>query len=403
MLFRYFTRKTITMAPKVFPIFVLSFITSCAQITQERTQDNLVGLKDNSDTLSNHSSAVDTAYGLIIPTGKMQTARASHTATVLKSGKLLIAGGFAGSSSLSSAEIYDPALKSFASVGQMTFARSGHTATLLPNGQVLIAGGYNGNYLSSTEIFDPQTQMFSPGPIMTSPRSGHTATVLNNEKFLFAGGVGVGWSFLQSAELYDIQTKTFIPTGSMTTARESHTATLLKNGNVLVIGGHKDRRANINIYSSAELYDPISEKFKLIGSMGTIRHKHDAVRLADDRILINGGSDERDSKGAYISAEIYDPASSSFKPARNMNTTRYKHNGTSILLPNGNVLIAGGNNQAENYDPESEKFSIVAGSMGTKRLFSCATLLQNQQVLITGGYNQNLEPSSSSWLYTYKK
>lgn len=391
------------MTTKIFPIFILSFITSCAQISREHPQNNLVALKENSDTFSNHSSVVDTTNGLIIPTGKMQTARAAHTATLLKSGKVLIAGGFAGSTSLSSAEIYDPSLKTFASVGQMSIARSGHTATLLPNGQVLIAGGYNGSYLSSTEIFDPQTQMFSTGPIMNAPRSGHTATVLNNRKFLFAGGVGVGWSFLQSAELYNIQTKTFTPTGSMTTARESHTATLLKNGKVLITGGHKDRRANIKIYSSAELYDPVSEKFKLIGNMSIIRHKHDAVRLADGRILINGGSDERDSRGAYKSAELYDPVSSSFKPAGNMNITRYKLNGTSILLPNGNVLIAGGANRAEIYQTASGKFAIVYGSMGTERLFSCATLLQNGQVLVTGGYNENQEPSAGAWLYIYKK
>ena len=391
------------MTIKIFSIFILSFITSCAQISREHTQNNLIALKENSDTFSNHSSAVDTTNGLIIPTGKMQTARAAHTATLLKNSKVLLTGGFAGSSFLSSAEIYDPALKTFASVGQMSVARSAHTATLLPNGQVLIAGGYNGSYLSSTEIFDPQAQTFSAGPVMNTPRSGHTTTVLNNGKILFAGGVGIGWSFLQSAELYNIQTKTFTLTSSMTTARESHTATLLKNGSVLITGGHKDRRANIKIYSSAELYDPVSEKFKLIGNMSIIRHKHDAVRLADGKVLITGGSDERDSKGAYISAELYDPVLSSFKPVGNMNITRYKHNGTSILLPNGNVLIAGGANRAEIYQPALGKFSIVFGSMGTKRLFSCATLLQNGQVLVTSGYNENQEPSAGAWLYIYKK
>jgi hypothetical protein len=303
---------------------------------------------------------------------------------------------------LSSAEIYDTASKTFTSVAHMSTARTGHSASLLPNGQVLITGGYNGDYLSSTEIFDPQLQTFSAGPKMNAQRSEHTATVLNNGKILFAGGVGVGWSFLQSAELYDTQSKTFTPTGSMTTARESHAATLLKNGDVLITGGHRDRRANIKIYSSAELYDPVSEKFKLIGEMSIIRHKHDAVALADGRILINGGSDERDSRGAYKSAELYDPISFSFKPAGNMNMTRYKHNGTSILLPNGNVLIAGGANLAEIYQPASGKFSVVLGSMGTARSFSRATLLQNGQVLITGGYDDNIESSTSSWLYIYK-
>ena len=391
------------MLPKIFFPFFLPFIFRCAQISQYNNQNNLVALKENSDTFSNHSGMGDTTNGLIIVTGKMQTARAAHTATLLKNGKVLITGGFAGSTFLSSAEIFDPALKTSTTVKQMSVARSAHTATLLPNGQVLIAGGYNGSYHSGTEIFDPQTQTFSAGPKMNTPRSGHTTTYLNNGKILFAGGVGIGWSFLQSAELYDIDAKTFTPTGSLTTARESHTATLLKNGSVLITGGHKDRRADIKIYASVELYDPVSKKFRLLGSMGIVRHKHDAVRLADGKVLITGGSDERDSEGAYKNAEIYDPLSSTFVQAGNMHITRYKHNGTSILLPNGNVLIAGGSNRAEIYQPSSGKFSIVSGGMGTKRLFSCATLLQNGKVLITGGYNENQEPGANAWLYSYRK
>lgn len=351
------------------------------------------------DDLSN--AADDSPNGSIISVGKMQTARAAHTATVLKNGKVLIVGGFAGGT-LSSAEIYDPASKTFKYAGHLSVARAGHSATLLPNDKVLIAGGYNGTYLSSTEIFDPQTQSFSNGPAMTTARSGHPITGLNNGKILFAGGVGVGWSFLQSAELYNISTNSFSATGSMTTARESHTATLLKNGTVLVTGGHKDRRAYMTVYSSAEIYNPSSGKFESIGNMMIKRHKHDAIGLADGKVLITGGSDERDSKGTYSSAELYDPQSSSFKPVSNMNIDRYKHNGTSILLSNGNVLIAGGANKAEIFNNASRKFEIVQGSMGTKRLFSCATRLPNGDVLITGGYNENQVASEYAWIYSYK-
>jgi hypothetical protein len=55
------------------------------------------------------------------------------------------------------------------------------------------------------------------------------------------------------------------------------------------------------------------------------RHKHDAVMLANGKVLITGGSDERYSGGTYSSAEIYDPKLSGFKPLPSMNYTRYKH------------------------------------------------------------------------------
>jgi hypothetical protein len=382
-------------------IFALLFISGCGQLREKYAMNKL----DNSEILNTTLviRATSTNHSYILPVGSMRTSRAAHTTTLLKNRTVLICGGFAGSNTLSSAEFYDPASNVFKSVGQMSVARAGHSATLLPDGKILIAGGYNGNYLSSTEIFDPQSQTFFAGPIMNSPRSGHTATLLNNGKILFAGGVGVGWSFLKSAELYDIQTKTFSTTGAMSTARESHTATLLRNGTVLITGGHNGRRENIKIYSSAEIFDPLLGKFRLVNNMTKIRHKHDAVMLADGRVLITGGSDERDSRGAYSSAEIYEPVSSSFNFVKNMNLTRYKHNGTSILLSNNNVLVAGGANRAEVYNSETGIFTIVSGSMGTQRLFSNATLLSNGQVLITGGYNEKQETSAKVWKYIYKR
>jgi hypothetical protein len=84
-----------------------------------------------------------------------------------------------------------------------------------------------------------------------------------------------------------------------------------------------------------------------------------------------------------------------------MNLSRYKHNGTSILLRNGSVLIAGGANHAEIYNPTIKAFTIVTGSMGTRRLFSCAAFLLNGQVLITGGYDEDQIVSGNAWIYTY--
>src|SRR5258708_33319586 len=132
---------------------------------------------------------------------------------------------------------------------------------------------------------------------MVLVRSVHAATLLNNGKVLLAGGVGTSWTFLADAELYDPATNTFAATGAMTMARESHTATLLRNGNVLIMGGHKGRRSAITIYSSAEIYNPASGTFSSTGNLTVRRHKHDAALLADGRVLIIGGSDERDGRG----------------------------------------------------------------------------------------------------------
>ena len=76
-----------------------------------------------------------------ITNSPMIIVRQNHTATLLPSGKLLVAGGYNGTNSVSSSEIYDPADGLWTSTGPMTTNRYYHTATLLPNGRVLVAGG----------------------------------------------------------------------------------------------------------------------------------------------------------------------------------------------------------------------------------------------------------------------
>ena len=64
-----------------------------------------------------------------------------HTATLLPSGKVLVAEYSQWSSTLSSAELYDPAAGTWVATGSLGTARQVHTATVLPSGKVLVAGG----------------------------------------------------------------------------------------------------------------------------------------------------------------------------------------------------------------------------------------------------------------------
>jgi N-acetylneuraminic acid mutarotase len=337
--------------------------------------------------------------GTVSRTGNMTTRRAAHTATSLPDGRILVAGGFENGSSLASTEVFDPTTETFTPATNMSVTRAGHTATLLSNGKVLITGGYNGNYLADAELYDPAKNSFTPASAMNTARSGHVATLLPNGKVLLAGGVGTGWTFLASAELYDPVSNTFTKTGDMLAARESHTATLLGNGRVLIAGGHRGRRPSNTIYSSAEIYEPATGKFTAAGDMTRIRHKHEAVLLADGRVLILGGSDERDGEGAYTSAEIYDPEKGTFRETGSMKSPRYKLQGTAVLLSNGKVLVAGGADRAEVFDPSAGIFSYAAGDMETRRLFATATRLRNGQVLIVGGYHEGNVVSSDAWIY----
>ena len=330
----------------------------------------------------------------------MEVARAAHTATRLRGGDTLVAGGFSEGEGdpLASAELYDPPAGNFASVGDMTTPRQSHTSTPLPDGRVLITGGYGPDGpLRSAETYDPSTRRFTPTGRMAARRAGHEAVRLEDGRVLIVGGVGPSFAFLDTAELYDPRTGRFSATGAMSVARESHTMSLLPDGRVLVAGGHVGREEDLRLYASAELYDPASGRFARAADMIMPRHKHDAVGLADGRVLIVGGADEREDPNPFDTAEIYDPDTHLFRRTGNLNLARYKLRGTSVLQENGRVVVAGGADSPEIYEPVTGEFARLSGSFGRTPLFAAAARVQGG-VVLCGGYSREGDPTAAAWL-----
>jgi hypothetical protein len=331
--------------------------------------------------------------------GSLGTARSVHTATLLPTGKILVAGGMSrGGGSLNTTELFDPATDASTAGPPMRVARNGHTATRLRDGRVIIAGGFNGGYERSIEVFDPRTGRLTAAGEMREGRSGHTASLLPNGHILFVGGVGRGWTFLRSAEIYDPATGRSEAVGSMATPRESHTATTLADGRILVTGGHNGRREAMEVFASAEIFDARSGKFSGAGSLVIPRHKHDAILLNDGRVLIVGGADRTD-RNYFASTELFDPATNSFSRGPEMENSRYKIIGTSALLPNGDVLITSGARTAELLDTRAMRFSEVAGTFPEGYRFATATPLATGSVMIIGGYAQSIEATDGVWRF----
>ena len=322
------------------------------------------------------SNSDEPASGTWTVTGSLNTARYSHTATLLPNGMVLVAGGF-GSSLVdvsASAELYDPTGGTWTPTGSLNTARVLHTATLLPNGMVLVAGGLDSSLdaSASAELYDPASGTWTVTSSLNTARYYHTATLLPNGMVLVAGGQGA----LAIAELYDPASGTWTTTGSLNTGREQHTATLLPNGMVLVAGGSNSR--------SAELYDPASGSWTTTGSLNTARQLHTATLLPNGNVLVAAGYNSNNGY-TFASAELYDLASGTWTPTGSLNTARVLH--TATLLPNGMVLVAGGQGapaSAELYDPASGTWTIT-GSLTYGRYSHMATLLPDGMVLVAGG------------------
>ncbi len=132
--------------------------------------------------------------------------------------------------------------------------------------------------------------------------------------------------------------------------------------------------------------------FSQTGQLTTVRTSHTATLLPNGNVLIAGGWAALAGWPVWSSAELYDPSAHTFALTGAMAVPRWGHAATP--LPDGRVLITGGQSHyvspvlslasAELYDPSAGTFS-PAGNMTTARAFHTAILLNNGKVLIGGG------------------
>ena len=317
----------------------------------------------------------------------MKTARDYHTATLLRNGKVLVAGGYSGPLGtvvLASTELYDPSTNGWSDAAPMLIPHASHTAALLPDGKVLIASGRSsGGDTMEAETYDPATNVWSKAGNLAVARTSATALVLASGKVLVIGGNG---TTNPGAELYDPGTNSWLQLPN-TDTHHVNVASSLSNGRVLVLGD-----VSKWTYQFFAQYDPTSNTWHPIGRPPISFAS--AVLLGTGKVLfvrkLEPGDDDK-------LAGLYDPVSDSWTPAAPMEINGVWGIGTA--LPGGRALVAGSAmsrgilgcgsgascQNAEVYDPVRNSWTVTSG-MATSRGEHTATLLANGKVLITGGY-----------------
>jgi hypothetical protein len=340
-----------------------------------------------------------------VATGSMQSARELHTATLLPTGKVLVAGGRnAQRSAIDSTELYDPATGSWSTALPMTVPRAGHTATLLADGRVVVAGGVSNDNVGSpcctatatAEIYDAVTGTWTPTGSMSTGRFWYDATELKDGRVLAAGGATPDLGTSASAEVYDPATGRWTRTGDLNVARYGHTLTLLDDGTVLATRGSDSGDLEWTL-SSSELYDPRTGTWRLAGDTGVGSVMHTASLLPDGRVLVTGGYSGGIGGGiAHVVTMLFDPATRTWSRAGNLLEPRYNH--AASVLASGEVLVAGGVYlmggypeisyrlplPTERYGPGTTTWSRAA-DLVEARSKATLTLLPDGTVLVAGG------------------
>ena len=273
----------------------------------------------------NAAQVYDPAADTWTPVAAMPTRHDAHTATLLPDGTVLVAGGNVASGASEAivtnvVERYDPRTNRWSTAAPLAVTRLAHTATLLRDGRVLVAGGLSSGaqpgpirvptVSASAELYDPAADRWTPAASMTdqwrSECCTQTASSLPDGRVLITG------TYQPRAQVYDPAADRWTPTGSMTTARARYSVTPLPDGRVLAVGG--DAFSSGECYpcalASTEIYDPVTNTWAGNSPLSGPRVGHHAAATGDGRVLVIGGRNRAwwQQDGEYLTtAEIYTP------------------------------------------------------------------------------------------------
>lgn len=283
-------------------------------------------------------------------------------------------------------------------VGRLLARRVQPSAAALPGGRVLIVGGWvDGRVAASTEVFDVRTGASAAGPRLSAPRNSASVVALRDGRVLIAGGYD-GEKAVVSAEIFDPRTGALTRTADLGEARSGATATLLPDGRVLIAGGGTGEAEGRVALASTEIYDPSTGRFSAAAPLLQRRYKHGAVALPGGDVLVLGGSDERDYGGKLDVVERFDVRLGRWVKAGRLAQPHFKLADASVLLDSGLVLVAGGFERPELFDPASGTSRLLEESLDGRWNYLTAARIPGG-VFLAGGYSEGtIRVSDRAWL-----
>ena len=121
------------------------------------------------------------------------------------------------------------------------------------------------------------------------------------------------------------------------------TSVMIDKDKIILIGGDQtgDEYLPSNHVNLIDISDTKNPQVKRLAKMNYPRSNSDAVIFPNGNIFVNGGHSFRDREFSVYNPEVYDVNSNKWKILESA-TFRRNYHSTSLLLPNGTILVAGG-------------------------------------------------------------
>lgn len=279
----------------------------------------------------------------------------------------------------------------------MVALRSFHHAARLDDGRVLVVGGERSPD-PSAELYDPATDTWAT--VAGASRHGVflSLTKLADGRIVAAGGTDLTTDVRSRAiDLFDPKTGVFTAQAPFAVGRAGHSATLLRDGRVLFVGGF----VTLDVTKEVLTYEP-EGGLRAGPPLPAPRGHHGAVRLPDDRVLVAGGETCCDTLpfAPLASSVIFDPGAGSWSTGPSLLEPRYDC--SADLLPDGTVIVAGGSTQfyekgqlatVESLAPGQSSWSAL-GSFAVPRSSHRTALMPSGRLLVAGTFGPDFTATS---------
>jgi hypothetical protein len=272
--------------------------------------------------------------------------------SMLPDGRVFLTGGEAPRSDnppgtgVQNAAFFDPFTQTWTAAPPMAYARWYDSNVNMPDGSVMVMGGdrvprdlYADAAVRPVERYDPATNAWSTLPTSADIVGRYLRGMLLPDGHILAAGTDA------TTREFDPVTQEWTDVSTMRFGDRDAGGVVLLPGlrRVLTSGGYPSEDDE-TATATAEVLDLSAPdpQWTATGSMAKARANHNLVLLPDGTVLAVGGGQQGAWTAPVKSAELYDPASGTWRTMAGQTAPRSYHS-TALLLPDGRVISAGSN------------------------------------------------------------